>query len=253
MQLKKGEIITLKIEKLAFGGQGIGKWEGRVCFIDNVVPGDTVEASLTKIKPKRLEARLVNVVEASDLRIDPKCPHFQECGGCTWQFLSYENQLKFKEEQVRETLQHLGGFSGDEVREILGCDDQWHYRNKMEFSFGMDKKKVMLGMHLPKRRYDVFNLRKCYLCSPIASEIIEKVRDWANKEGLEVFDNHHQDGLLRNLVIREGKNTGELMVNLMTSENSFPCIDSFRALFEGDERITSLIWTSVMQRRGTPT
>jgi 23S rRNA (uracil1939-C5)-methyltransferase len=253
MQLKKGEIITLKIEKLALGGQGIGKWEGRVCFVNHVVPGDTVEASLTKIKPKRLEARLVKVLESSDLRVAPKCKHFEKCGGCVWQFLPYEEQLKFKEEQVRETLQHLGGFSGDEVREILGCAKPWHYRNKMEFSFGMEEEKVMLGLHLPKRRYDVFDLEECYLCAEVAAEIVKKVRNWANEEGLVIFDNHHQDGLLRNLIIREGKNTGELMVNLETSENSFPCVDSFRELFKDDERITSLIWSTVMQRRGTPT
>jgi len=82
---------------------------------------------------------------------------------------------------------------------------------------------------------------------------VKLVRKWANKEGLVVFDNHHQDGLLRNLVIREGKNTGELMVNLVTSENSFPCIDSFRELFADNKRVTSLIWTTMMQRRGTPT
>lgn len=254
MQLKKGEIITLKIEKLAFGGAGIGKWEGRVCFVNDTVPGDTVEASLTKIKPKMMEARLTRIVEPSPMRVKPRCPHFKECGGCAWQFLPYEKQLEFKESQVRETLQHLGGFSGEEVRPILGCAEPWNYRNKMEFSFGMSAEgQLMLGLHLPERRYDVFDLKECLLCTPVAAEIVARALEWGQRQKLTVFDNHHEDGLLRNLVIREGKNTGELMVNLVTSENSFPCVESFRELLQGDERITSLVWTTVMQRRGTPT
>lgn len=253
MQLKKGEIITLKIEKLAFGGAGIGKWEGRVCFVNDTVPGDTVEAGLTKIKPKRLEGRLTKVVEPSPLRVKPRCPHFAECGGCVWQFLPYDEQLKFKEEQVRETLEHLGGFPGEVVRSILGCTEPWNYRNKMEFSFGMEGNEIMLGLHLPNRRYDVFNLKECHLCSPVAAEIVERVRIWANEQKLAVFDNHHEDGLLQNLVIREGKNTSELMVNLVTSANSFPSVESFREIFKGDKRITSLVWTTMMRRRGTPT
>lgn len=278
MQLRKGEAVDVDIEKLAFGGAGIGRCrcakepqaDGMVTFVPNTLPGDRVKASLLKIKKNRLEGRLERLVKPSSLRIPPRCAHFEECGGCVWQHLAYENQLTFKEEQVREALQHLGGFSEKDVdrvvRPIIGCKEPWAYRNKMEFSFdspmedaeadGTNLAQVMLGLHLPKKHHDVFDLEECHLCSSIASEIVRAVRAFARDEGLDAFRDRTGDGLLRHLVVREGKNTGEVMVNLVTSVNSFPGVERFVELFGADEwkdRITSLIWTTIMQQRGTPT
>lgn len=269
MKLKKGDVVDVVIEKLAFGGAGIGKCQcekepivnGMVTFVPNTLPGDHVQATLLKIKKNRLEGRVEKLVKPSELRIPPRCPHFEQCGGCVWQNLAYENQLTFKENQVREAFIHLGGFSEAEMdgvmKPILGCEDPWAYRNKMEFSFGRSADdEVMLGLHLPRMHHDVFDLEECHLFSPIAAEVVKVIRDFAKKEDLKVFDDRNQEGLLRNLVIREGKNTGEIMVNLITSPNSFPQVDRFKALFDTDEwkdRVSSLIWTTIMQQRGTPT
>lgn len=277
MQLKKGDIVEVEIEKLAFGGDGIGKChipeelanrepstrvaEGLVTFVPNVIPGDRVKVSLRKIKSNRLEGQLHELVEPSPKRVEPRCKHFNECGGCVWQNLSYENQLVYKEQQIRETLQHLGGFSEGEVtrvvRPILGCAEPWNYRNKMELSFARSADgEVMLGLHKPKMRHEVFDMEECFLQSELVAELAQEVLAFAREEGLNVFDDRTQDGLLRNLVIREGKNTGEVMVNLVTSINSFPQSLKFKEQFSGgkwSERITSLLWTTVMQIPGTPT
>lgn len=279
MQLKKGDSIEVTIEKLAFGGAGIGKChipddlaeqkpgacaaEGLMTFVPNVIPGDRVRVALTKIKSNRLEGRLETLLEPSPHRIQPRCRHFEVCGGCTWQNLSYSDQLTFKEAQVRETLHHIGGFDENTLqnlmRPILGCASPWDYRNKMEFSFGRSAEtpsKVMLGLHLPKMHHTVFDLTECFLPSPLFVEIVIDMRDFAHREGLDVFDDRTQDGLLRHFMIREGKNTGEVMVNLITSINSFPAIQKFTEHFTTGKwagYIHSLIWTTIQQSPGVPT
>src|SRR3989339_616873 len=122
MQLKKGQIVEILVEKLAFGGRGIGEVKsddsefairdskGYKIFVDGVVPGDLVEVSLVKIKKNYAEGKLEKILKFSDLRIKPQCQYFEKCGGCTWQFLDYHKQLQFKEEQVQEILKHIGGF-----------------------------------------------------------------------------------------------------------------------------------------------
>lgn len=232
VSLRREQPVELLIDTLAFGGAGLGKYtdedgRARATFVHNVVPGDRILAALTKIKPSYLEARLLKVVEPSPLRISPRCAHFELCGGCRWQSLDYADQLRFKEEQVFDTLQHIGGFSSEFLegirRPIAGCEDPWNYRNKMEFSFGTDAGgAVQLGLHLPERRYDVFDLTECFLPSSVFALVVKEVRAWVHGEGLTVHHGRFNKGLLKNLMVREGKNTGELMVVLITSAEEFP-------------------------------
>jgi 23S rRNA (uracil1939-C5)-methyltransferase len=260
MDLKKGQIVPLMIERLAYGGDGIGKYEGRVTFVPNVVPGDQLQVALTKIKSNRMEAHLEELVVPSPERIQPRCSHFDVCGGCTWQMLPYEDQLKYKEQQVREALHHVGGFPEElvdrVVRPILGCETPWAYRNKMEFSFGtpsLEDQTPMLGLHKPKQRYSVFNLNECFLPSPVMAEIVTKVREFVLEEKLTVYHEGRREGLLRNLLIREGVHTGEFMVALLTSGEPFEAADRFKELFEGDERIASTLHVVKIQQRGVRT
>ncbi len=260
MHLKKGQIIDLTIERLAYGGDGIGKHEGCVTFVPNVVPGDRVRVALTKIKSKRMEARLEELVEPTSLRIVPRCRHFDECGGCTWQNLSYDDQLKFKAAQVREALEHVGGFSPEEcdrvMRPIIACDTPWEYRNKMEFSFGTvsrEDQTPRLGLHVPGQRYTVFDLKECFLASPVMARLVGKVRDFVRSEKLTVYHEGRGEGLLRNLLIREGKHTGEIMVALVTSEAPFKAAERFVDLFSDEPAVRSVLHMVKIQKRGVRT
>lgn len=201
MQYKKGQKIEVSIEKLAFGGKGIGQFEGRKVFVNDAVPDDLVECSLSRIKPNYFEAKLVKIIKSSDLRIKPKCKHFDICGGCAWQYLSYDEQLKIKETQVKEALEHIGGFKNPDVKPIIGCEDPWFYRNKMEFSFY----KGMVGLHPKGYRYEVFDLKECFLESSEIPKILEQVRKII------------KPGML-SIVIREGKRTNERLINLIYDE-----------------------------------
>lgn len=252
----------MDIDTLAFGGAGIGRytWQDRpiTVFVMDTVPGDIVEASLTKIKPNFWEADLVRVVQPSAERIVPRCKHFDICGGCTWQFLSYEKQLEYKESQVRESLEHIGKFVNPPVEKIVGCNDPWNYRNKMEMSFARDPsgEKTRMGFHLRGRRYEVFDLEECFLESPFFEKFVNAFRIFVKGKGWQSFHEPSNTGFLRSLFVREGKNTGELMINLVTLGESFPQKhqDAFRDFVSaGFPEVTSVYHTEMVQKRGSRT
>ncbi len=257
MQLQKGQIITAEIKKLAFGGRGIGALEdGRKVFVEGVVPGDKAEVSLSKIKKNYAEASLVKVVEPSKARVNPRCKHFDRCGGCKWQMLPYEEQLKYKEEQVREALTHTGGVTNvsEIVRPIIGCENFWFYRNKMEFSFGNESKEdpvVRVGLHPAGRRVDVFDVEECFLGSEKASEILARVRKFVADHRLTFYNYRTDEGLLSSLFIRESKSTGEIMVNLVTCKPDFEPQKEFVELLQ--DICASIYWTIIKRKRGMPT
>ena len=246
-QYKKGEIIEVEIEKVAFGGAGIGHYDDRIVFINDTVPGDVVKARLTRIKPKYFEARIEEFEQESEMRIAPRCPHFEECGGCALQYLTYEDQLKIKKDQVKEALEHIGGFKSPNVMPIIGNKTPWFYRNKMEFSFADG----LLGLHPKGYRYEVFELKECYLQTEKTAEIVKKVQIFANDHNLKAYNFKKGTGLLRNLVIRFGKNTKERMINLVISHEEFKYKNEFKKMFE--KFASSIYITRIIQNKGRRT
>jgi len=171
------------------------------------------------------------------LRTKPLCSHFGLCGGCSWQDLKYEEQLKFKTKQVKESLKHIGGFSDFPIQDALGSDEIFYYRNKMEYAFapGVNRmvhtpdsdQQLILGLH-PRERFDkVFDLEECFLQSERANLIVDFVRGFAKEKKLIPYDLKECSGFLRFLTIREGKNTEMTMVNLVTNKGEFPFKDEF--------------------------
>ena len=257
MQLKKGELITIEITKIAFGGAGIGHYNERVVFVANTVPGDKITAKLTRIKTNFLEAKLEKIITPSSMRIKPKCKHFNECGGCSLQYLTYEDQLKIKESQIKEALKHIGGFKNPPVKKIMGCESPWHYRNKMEFTFSMNKTdKVYLGLHPKGYRYDVFELTECHLESSDIGKLVQLVQNFAREKKLQSYDFRENSGLLRTLTVRDGKRTNERLINLTTSHEDFPYKDEFiKLLMENNEikNPTSIYITKHIAKKGSKT
>lgn len=247
MQYKKGEIIEIEIEKVAFGGSGIGHYDDRVVFVADAVPGDIVKASLTRIKPKFFETKITEIIKKSDMRIEPRCPHFKECGGCTLQYLAYEDQLKIKEAQVVEALEHIGGYKNPPVKEIIGNKSPWYYRNKMEFSFADG----LLGLHPKGYRYEVFELKNCYLQTEKTANIVQIVQAFTQKHNLKPFNYKKGEGLLRSLIVRFGKNTKERMVNLVISHEEFEHKAEFKELLK--DFATSIYITRIIQSKGRRT
>jgi 23S rRNA (uracil1939-C5)-methyltransferase len=214
----KNEELELRIDSLAYGGNGVARLDGFVVFVRRGLPGDTVRARVTKVKRNHAEAVAVAVVEPGAARVEAPCRHYHEgCGGCRFQDLAYEAQLAAKADQVRDALHRIGGLTGFELEPALGANAVFHYRNKLEYSFTRGPDGVALGFHRAGRWDDVLAVEKCWLTTDLGNAIREAVAAWARSEGLAPFDQHTHAGFLRHLVVREGRNTGQALVTLVTA------------------------------------
>ena len=223
MSLRRGQEIDVDIESVAVEGRGVGRVDGLVVFVEKGFPGERVRARVTRVKRNFVQARAVDVLRPGAARVEGRCTHLTECGGCTWQELGYEAQLEAKQHIVGEALERLGGFQGIEVAATVPSPERFFYRNKMEFSFfaGRDDE-VVLGLHSPGAFDRVFDLNACHLMSERSNHIVSMVRDLARRSGRPAYHSRRHTGFWRYLVLREGKNTGQTMVNLVTNDGPLP-------------------------------
>lgn len=220
---KIGDIVSLSIDDLAFDGKAVSKTLGKVVFLNGGLPGETVEAEIVRTGRRFDVGRVKRIVELAPERIEPVCEHFDICGGCTWQDLDYERQLHFKHKQVVDCLQRLGHLDDIEVRPVMASQERFFYRNKMEFSFNADPDNgFVLGMHHRGRWEKIFDLNACHLQSEVSNRLVHWARDYVKRTGLSVYDIARHEGFLRFLVIREGKNTGQVMANIVTNYGEMP-------------------------------
>jgi 23S rRNA (uracil1939-C5)-methyltransferase len=219
----RGELLTLDVESLAYGGKGVARRNGYVVFVAGALPGDRVTAEITKAKRGYAEAQAREIVRESPDRVPPRCDHGGEpCPGAPWQGLAYEEQLRHKQSQVEEALNRLGGLEGYELDEIEPAVERWRYRNKLEYSFGERGGELVLGFHARGRWDVVVDAEDCQLASERNNAKRNELRDWSRAQGLPAFDRRSGQGVLRNLVIREGRRTGELQTRLVTSPVEIP-------------------------------
>jgi 23S rRNA (uracil1939-C5)-methyltransferase len=234
---RNGAELELTIDSLAHGGNGVARLDGYVLFVQGAVPGDRVRAVVTKSKRDYGEARAVEVVDPSPDRIEPRAPH----PGAPWQVLPYERQLAEKQRQVGEALERIGRFDAPPVRQIIPAVAQWRYRNKLEYSFGQaDDGELVLGFHRPGRWNDIDDVGDDILASEAIDAVRERVKAWCRDQGLSAYDRRSQSGFLRNLVVREGRRTGQLQARLVTSDGEF-AVDQFAAAAD----VHGVLWTKV--------
>ncbi len=228
MARKKRRQVFENIEVIDAGAKGksIAKApDGKVIFINNAVPGDVVDIQTTKKRKAYYEGSATAFHSLSDKRAEPVCSHFGTCGGCKWQFMGYEHQLAFKQQEVVNNLTRLGKIELPEVMPILGSEDQFFYRNKMEFSFSdsrwltLDeiqsdseiKDRNALGFHIPGMWDKILDIDKCHLQEDPSNAIRNKVKAFATENDLSFYNARNQHGFLRTLMIRIAS-TGEIMV-----------------------------------------
>jgi len=209
--------LVLRIDSLAYGGNGVARLNGFVVFVRRGLPGDTVRARVTKVKRSHAEAIAVEVVEAGAERVEAPCVHYPACGGCRFQDLAYERQLEAKAGQVADAMARIGGFGGLELEPAVPAESAFHYRNKLEYSFTETEAGVGLGLHRAGRWDEVLDIQKCWLTTDVGNGIRNAVREWARAEGLTVYDQATHEGYLRHLVVREGRNTAQALVVLVTA------------------------------------
>ncbi len=241
---KKGDIVTLEIADLAFDGKSVANHEdGKVVFVNGGLPGETIEAEIVQSKPRYDRAIVKSILKYAPERIDARCVHFGYCGGCTWQDLDYTRQLYFKQKQVADCLAHIGGLQDVEIKDIVGSDEQFFYRNKMEFSFHVTPDEgFTLGLHHRGRFDAIFDLQECHLESEESNRLVAFTREYVKRESLPVYDVLRHEGYLRFLMIRRAVNTGQLMVNLVTNYGDFPDFEKLVAeMREAVPEVTTIV------------
>ena len=241
--MKKGDLITVNVERYAFEGRGIARIDGElnpeisesdsfIVFVNGAYPGDKVSAKIKKTKKSYAEAVVDEILNPSPKRVQPRCKYFGTCGGCKQQDLSYEQQIAYKQEQVEDIFRHNGGLSDFKIEDILASENVFYYRNKMEFSFSdmqwltekeMEteiRKNFVLGLHVPNVYDKILDIEECFLQSELSTGILNFTRDFFQLRKSTIYSTKTHTGYLRNLVIRQSKNTNNLMINLVTSEEN---------------------------------
>jgi len=261
MALRKGDIVELQIDRVAFGGQGIARLDGMVIFVNGVVPGDRVRALIFRKKKAYAEAKIEEILVPSSDRIQAPCPYFGTCGGCQWQHVTYERQLEYKRAHVEEALSHIGSVAGIKVHDPIPSEKRFGYRNKMEFSFSdrpwlphppprasvppsSDTHPPLvkggwggfaLGLHVPGTFDKIIDVDACLLQQERGNEILHEVKRFSTQSGLPAYGLRSHEGFWRFLTLRHSASLDEWMVNVVTSDERssviLPLAQRLTALF----------------------
>lgn len=247
MEYKKNDMVVIKIEDMGTDGEGIGKLDGFPFFVKDAVIGDTVEAKITKVKKSYAYARLEKVLTPSSFRVTPKCRFHRQCGGCQLQALSYEKQLEFKQNKVRNHLVRIGGFSETEVdrlmEPIVGMEECFHYRNKAQFPIGTDKEGNTIAGFYAGRTHSIIANTDCALGAPENKEILETILSYMKECRVKAYDETTGKGLIRHVLIRKGFASGELMVCLVINGKKLPAADRLVSLLQQIPNMTSVSYS----------
>jgi len=264
MKLTKSDIIDLDIKSLAYGGMGVAIYNKIVIFVKGAIPGEKVKAKIYKKKKNYLEAYVVEKIKPSKNQIDAKCAHFGICGGCSFQNLNYETQLIEKYNQVRDLFEKMGNMDNLPIKKIIGASEKFNYRNKMEFSYSSnkwiinldeedkDEKQNALGLHV-KGRYDkIVDINSCEINGILANKIYQFLKNCIFEKNIEPFNIKERKGLLRNIIIREGHQTNEILLNFITTKPAENTFDEIIILLtENFSEIKSIINTVVKPNSGS--
>ncbi|MFA7229036.1 MAG: 23S rRNA (uracil(1939)-C(5))-methyltransferase RlmD [Melioribacteraceae bacterium] len=268
--MKKGDLLELDITGYAFEGKGVAKIikevytnDGSgakkfVVFVDGSYPGDKVIAQIRKVRSSYAEAKVKDLLVKSSLRIDAKCKYFGVCGGCKAQDLGYAEQVRFKEEQVKDIFERIGGFRDFIIEPIIPAEKIFYYRNKMEYSFAEKRwlseseigsmqeiadKDFALGLHIPGMYDKVLDIDGCWLQSEVSNGILNYTRDFFKNRGILPHSSQKHTGFLRNLVIKQSFLNNELMVNLVVAdENERLFIEYKEGLLERFPSISTILF-----------
>lgn len=266
--MKKGEILEFDIESYAYEGKGIARIDYNeedqpksdkkfVVFVEGSYPGDKVKAQIRRKKRGYAEAKVEEIISPSKDRVEPKCTYFGTCGGCKQQDLDYKIQAKYKEEQVKDIFERIGGFKDFEMEPIVHSEKDFFYRNKMEFSFAnkrwltkdeigqtdeVENKNFAVGLHIPRIFDKVLDINECFLQSEESNKILNFTREFFKSKNTSIFSTKTHEGYLRHLVIKQASNTDNLMVNLVTSTQNDEWMEEYSAkLIELVPCITTIV------------
>ena len=225
------KFVDLTIDSLGLHGVAVGRLDGIVHFVKGALPGETIRARVLRDKKRYVECELDEVLTPSEFRIQAPCPHFGECGGCSWQHFVYEQQADWKRQHVVDSFKHIAGVDVGVIAPTISAAEPYGYRNKMEFSFSSSKwltkeeigsgaefdTSFALGLHVPGRFDKVRDLDHCLIQAPIANEVLKAVHALADRIEVSAYDHRAHVGFLRHLVLRTSRTTGSIIAVLITT------------------------------------
>ncbi len=229
--MNKNEQCVVKIEDMSLNGEGIGKVEGYTLFVKDAIMGDLARVKVTRAKKNYGYARLEELLEPSPFRTEPRCPHHRRCGGCQLQAMAYQKQLEWKFNKVKSNLERIGGLENIPMKEIIGMEDPWRYRNKAQYPVGWKKngegaslfsgKEIAAGFYA-SRTHVIIDSEECYLGQAVNGEILRIVKNYMAEQQAAPYEEQTGKGLVRHVLIRQGYHTGEIMVCLVVNGQELP-------------------------------
>jgi len=217
--MRAGERIALTVERLSTGGEGVGRADGMVVFVPYAAPADRLEVEIIQTHKRFARAKLLHVLEPSKDRTTPPCPYYFKCGGCTWQHLAYDAQLRAKQALVQETLERLGGLKGVKVKPVLGMKDPWRYRNKVQQPVGWDGKSLISGFYA-EGSHDIVPIEDCLVQPELSVRIINRAKALLIAHHLRAYDPRHHQGWIRHLLVRTSHD-GKATLTFVTRDPTF--------------------------------
>lgn len=227
--MKKDEIVTVTIEDMSSEGLGVGRSDGLTLFVKDTVIGDTAEVKIMKMKKTYGYARLIRLIRPGKDRIPAPCPVAKQCGGCQIQAMSYEAQLRFKENKVRGNLQRIGKFDNPPMEPIIGMQEPFRYRNKAQFPVGRDRNGHLIAGFYAGRTHTIVESRDCLLGDKVNEKILNLVLEHMETHGISPYDETTGQGLVRHIMTRTGFQTGQIMVCIVVNGDSLPVGDALAA------------------------
>jgi 23S rRNA (uracil-5-)-methyltransferase RumA len=236
----KNKIINVRAEKIVFPGRSLCRCsDGVALFTEGLLPGETADVLVTKEKKTFREALLKNITSKSAERVDPLCPSFGFCGGCSFQNASYENQIKYKQEYISKLL----SFTGEKISKALTSSQIWYYRNKMEFSFFNNKNIVDLGLHCKGMFNKYVSVPPCFIADRDFLQAVETVKRFANENDFTVYNNKTHEGFFRHLVLRKAGNNNQFLINVVTNVVEYKSVFLEPLIKKLAEFSCSVYWT----------
>ena len=227
--VEKNKEYILDIISIGYEGEGIAKIEGYPIFIEGAILGEKVKVLIVKVKKNYAYGKLIEVIEPSSERIEPKCSIYKRCGGCTVQHMSYKKQLDYKFERVKDCITKIGGLSEELVKYPIGMNNPERYRNKVQLPVGMVKGKLNIGFYA-QRSHNIIDLDTCLIQDKVADRVTNLARQWMLKYNIQpasIDGVFNKKGLIRHIMIRKGFTTNEVMVVLVSTKEKVPYINEF--------------------------
>ncbi|HEY9801590.1 MAG TPA: 23S rRNA (uracil(1939)-C(5))-methyltransferase RlmD [Leptolyngbyaceae cyanobacterium] len=222
----QGELIEVAISDLSDTGDGVGRFEERVVFVPDTVPGDRILVRLVQVKPKYAHGKLHQLLEPSPHRIRPACIVADKCGGCQWQHIDYDYQLVAKRNQVIQALQRIGGFAAPPVDPVLVADSALGYRNKATYPLHISATGQVQAGYYQKGSHHLVNLNQCPVQDPRLNPFLAEIKQDIQQRGWSIYDENRHKGLIRHLGLRIGRRTGEILLTLVVKDWNLPGIEA---------------------------